>query len=59
MVALYPASRALTAAPFCVTVAFQGFVMRWLPGNVNVKVQPLIVAPRLVIVMLATNPSPH
>lgn len=51
---------AVTVWPDWVTVPFHALVIRWSPGKVNVRAQPLIVlVPALVIVTLATNPFGH
>jgi hypothetical protein len=50
----------VTAAPDWLNVAFQAFVTRWSPPNVNRSVQSVIGAePVLVIVTLATKPPGH
>jgi hypothetical protein len=50
----------VTAWPVWLQLAFQRLVMRWLPGKVQVRVQPLKgLAPVFVMVRLATKPSCH
>src|SRR5262249_33680696 len=57
MVPLWPTLTAVTACWFCVMVTFHQLVITWLPGKLNVRVQPLIVlVPALVMNRSAVNP---
>src|SRR5215467_14217752 len=60
MVALCDMLVTVTVVPLCVAAPFHRFAIVWVPGNVQVRVQPLIGAVPVFWMLSATwNPVPH
>jgi hypothetical protein len=56
---LYPTLAAVTLSPDWVSVAFQIWVICWLPGNVQAAVHEVTALPRFVKDTLAVKPPDH